>query len=211
MVQESFLFRSRKENVPYKQIADSLHKTDLACRLHWHHMNVGRKGHRVDDPDDDLLEDSIGSSPSTVRTEEISPPLYQGETETSPSLIQTPSTSPHVGPPTKICRLPSFDTFLQATFQAESSHRRCYSMPHSLSSTLSPSSATKEAVPHPNGTRCSRTLSGTWLQDHRTSSASPWEGHDSRSETTKAEIPPFTSPRLLSPGEGLTRSPNPSV
>src|SRR3954452_10059270 len=89
--QESFLFRSRKENVPYKQIADSLHKTDLACRLHWHHMNVGRKGHRADDLEDENLEDSAGSSPSTVQNDDISPPLYQ--VETPPSLVQTPSVS----------------------------------------------------------------------------------------------------------------------
>lgn len=207
--QESFLFRSRRENVPYKQIADSLNKTDLACRLHWHHMNVGRKGHRVDELEDDNLEESAGSSPSTVQNDETSPPLYQ--VETPPSLIQTPSLSPHVGPPTTACRLPSFDSFLQTTFQSEVSHRRCYSTPQAMSSSVTSNSANKEASLLTNGTRGSRTLSGTWLRDHGTSPTRLWAGYGSQKETTRPETQNSASPRFLSPGESLRRSPNPST
>lgn len=207
--QESFLFRSRHQKLPYKQIADSLHKSELACRLHYHHMTVGRKGHRADEPDDEMVEDNIGSSPSTVQSEQVSPPLNQSEA--SPSRIRTPSISPHVGSSSKVCTLPSFDTFLQTTFQSDSSHKRCYSMPQALPLTLSPNAASKEIVSQLNGARSSRTLSGTWLRNHRTSPTTSWIGPRSGKETAQSELQLFASPDQLSPDEGLRPSPGPYV
>lgn len=193
--------------MPYKQIADSLHKSELACRLHYHHMTVGRKGHRADEPDGEMLGENIASSPSTVRSEQISLPLHQSQA--LPSRTRSPS--PHISSPSKVCTLPSFETFLQTTFQSDSSHKRCYSMPQPLPSTVTPDAAGKKISLQPSGTRSSRTLSGTWLRDHRTSSTTSRSGHMSGKETARPEIQIFASPDQLSPNEGFGPPPGPSI
>ncbi|KAL9115688.1 MAG: hypothetical protein Q9227_000056 [Pyrenula ochraceoflavens] len=39
--EESYLLRTRMHKMPYKHIAAHLHKTELACRLHYHQMSYG--------------------------------------------------------------------------------------------------------------------------------------------------------------------------
>jgi len=195
--------------MPYKQIADSLHKSELACRLHYHHMTVGRKGHRASEHDQGTLGENTMSSPSTVQSEQISPPLYQSEC--LPSRTRTPSLSPHIGSPSIVCTLPSFKTFLQTTLPADSAHRRCYSMPQPFPSTLTPDAAGKKLEPQSSGTRPSRTLSGTWLRDHQTISTTSWSGYMSGQETARSEVQVFASPGQLSPDEGFGPPPGHSV
>jgi hypothetical protein len=41
--QEEYLRRARSRAIPYKQIAAHLHKTELACRLHYHQINFAHR------------------------------------------------------------------------------------------------------------------------------------------------------------------------
>ncbi|KZZ88611.1 hypothetical protein AAP_04934 [Ascosphaera apis ARSEF 7405] len=41
--EEAYVLQARSQKTPYKKIAAQLHKTELACRLHYHQMSYGRK------------------------------------------------------------------------------------------------------------------------------------------------------------------------
>ncbi|OAP64160.1 hypothetical protein AYL99_00132 [Fonsecaea erecta] len=152
--EESFLFRSRTQGqkLPYKHIANRLDKTELACRVHWHHMTVGRKGHRAEEYDDDNISDnSDGSAPPTV------PSSSQFVTHGSSSNAQQEANLPHPTSP-KPCTLPSFETFIRDTF-----HQRSTSSPGSLVGDDVDNGARETQLPNSN--RSLRTLSGSWLRD----------------------------------------------
>ncbi|EXJ83355.1 hypothetical protein A1O1_06976, partial [Capronia coronata CBS 617.96] len=150
--EESYLFRSRNQKLPYKQIATRLDKSELACRLHYHHMMVGRKGHHIDECEDQTSEDGRSSSPPAMPTEVEAHTglIYQA----TPGLEVRPVPSM-----TKSCTLPSFDAFLRDTF-----YRRSVSMPDSVSAMddLVTGGETKKESHLSNSTRGIRTLSGTW-------------------------------------------------
>ncbi|PGH17956.1 hypothetical protein AJ79_00855 [Helicocarpus griseus UAMH5409] len=44
--EEAYLLRTRMHKMPYKHIAAHLHKTELACRLHYHQMSYGSNRRR---------------------------------------------------------------------------------------------------------------------------------------------------------------------
>ncbi|KKZ61053.1 hypothetical protein EMCG_00631 [[Emmonsia] crescens] len=44
--EEAYLIRTRMHKMPYKHIAAHLHKTELACRLHYHQMSYGSNRRR---------------------------------------------------------------------------------------------------------------------------------------------------------------------
>ncbi|KAK2734042.1 hypothetical protein FQN57_001877 [Myotisia sp. PD_48] len=44
--EESYLLRTRMQKMPYKHISAYLHKTELACRLHYHQMTYGNNRKR---------------------------------------------------------------------------------------------------------------------------------------------------------------------
>ena len=44
--QETYLIETRQHKMPYKHIAAHLHKTELACRLHYHQLSFGTKRRR---------------------------------------------------------------------------------------------------------------------------------------------------------------------
>ncbi|EXJ66623.1 uncharacterized protein A1O5_10294, partial [Cladophialophora psammophila CBS 110553] len=149
--EESFLFRSRTQGqkLPYKHIANRLDKTELACRVHWHHMTVGRKGHRADEFDDDNVSDnSDGSGPSTAPSAGQFPARSGSDNaQQEPSLSYTTSPRP--------CTLPSFETFIRDTF-----HQRSTSSPGSLVGDDVDDGARERQLPNSN--RSLRTLSGSW-------------------------------------------------
>lgn len=156
--QETFLFRSRNQKMPYRHIADQLEKSELACRLHYHHMTVGRKGHSVaEDPHGlGLTEESM---PPVLLTAPPEPfPSQKDYFGPRPGSIHDPHT-------TKLSRgphsLPSFDTFLRDTF-----HHRGLSLPEQVDKvTNSSSSEDQEAWLPPSTPRLERTFSGTWLRN----------------------------------------------
>ncbi|KAJ9605807.1 hypothetical protein H2200_009656 [Cladophialophora chaetospira] len=118
--EETFLLRSRTQSqkLSYKHIAKRLDKSELACRLHYHHMTVGRKGHRADDEDDELSEHSDSSAPSTV------PPIgelpgYRGIGDVDYRRSVSTDTLPNQN------QLPNFQAFLRGI----SHHQRSTSMP----------------------------------------------------------------------------------
>ncbi|KIX07969.1 uncharacterized protein Z518_02623 [Rhinocladiella mackenziei CBS 650.93] len=156
--EESFLFRSRNQKLPYKHIASRLEKSELACRLHYHHMTVGRKGHRAGEFDDDMSEESGIMSPPPVPAEGRSPSQKENESALPEDpILPAPDT-------TKLCTLPSFETFLRDTF-----HRRSLSMPDSdtHSDNMMPVSDVEGGTLLPSSNRPTRTLSGTWLRENR--------------------------------------------
>lgn len=119
-------------------------------------MTVGRKGHRAEDFDDELSEDSGSLSPLTARPE-VDLPSLRGYDDVDPDHQSLPD------PPTpKPCTLPSFDTFIRDTF-----HRRSLSMPGSLSNEdkLIREEDKRRDTLLPGSNRSIRTLSGTWLRD----------------------------------------------
>lgn len=158
--QESFLIRSRDRKMSYKDIAHSLDKSPLACRLHYHHMTVGRKVHRVGDVDDGRSESSASVSPPVVPVERFFqsyPGAHLGmHTESSSSKLST----------SQPCTLPSFDVFMRSTFPADPTHKRSFSMP--LPRSGSPLGRRKGqdtyADAPSSGSRLSRTLSGTLIK-----------------------------------------------
>ncbi|KIV96033.1 hypothetical protein PV10_03615 [Exophiala mesophila] len=121
--EESFLVRSRDRKMSYKDIAHSLDKSPLACRLHYHHMTVGRKVHRVGDGEDGRSEGSTSISPPIVPVEGF----FQSSTGAHPG-VNTDS-SPSKLPRGQLCTLPSFDVFIRSTFPVDPTHRRSCSMP----------------------------------------------------------------------------------
>lgn len=154
------MFRSRHQKTPYKHIAHRLDKSELACRLHYHHMTVGRKGHRAGESDDEVSEGSRSLSPPTIHLE--SEQLSQEEVENAPrgQRVHPDSITP------KPCTLPSFDTFLRDTF-----HRRSMSMPGSLVDgdySMLESDRREEtslADGNGNGSQLARSLSGAWVPE----------------------------------------------
>ncbi|KAL8821920.1 MAG: hypothetical protein Q9223_000150 [Gallowayella weberi] len=46
MTQENYLIETRMHKMPYKHIATTLKKTELACRLHYHQLSFGSKRRR---------------------------------------------------------------------------------------------------------------------------------------------------------------------
>ncbi|KAL8692863.1 MAG: hypothetical protein Q9218_002186 [Villophora microphyllina] len=44
--EENYLIETRMHKMPYKHIATTLKKTELACRLHYHQLSFGNKRHR---------------------------------------------------------------------------------------------------------------------------------------------------------------------
>ncbi|KAL2432864.1 hypothetical protein ABEF95_015607 [Exophiala dermatitidis] len=152
--EESYLFRSRNQKLPYKHIAHYLDKSELACRLHYHHMVVGRKGHHVDDSEDESSEAGSGSSPTNRPPEN-----GRGTGRSCQGPLPLEPAQPVPG--TQPCTLPSFDTFLRDTF-----HRRSVSMPESVNSDENMAwNVPSQTETYPKGNmRAYRRLSGTWLQ-----------------------------------------------
>ncbi|KIW19089.1 hypothetical protein PV08_03381 [Exophiala spinifera] len=127
---EKYLFQSRIQKIPYKEIARRLDKTVLACRLHHHHLKAGRKGRRPDEigDDDSELSDTTASSNSP------SPPSNTGGPAMSPQeqsrkFSSGPQTLPVRTTATQTQRLPNFETFMRDTFPEDSFHRRTVSAP----------------------------------------------------------------------------------
>ena len=80
--QETYLIETRLHKMPYKHIAAQLHKTELACRLHYHQLSFGTKRRRR------------GSSVSSARSVPLSiasDPLYLNQR-------QLPALSPPESP-----------------------------------------------------------------------------------------------------------------
>ena len=59
-LQEEYLRRARSLATPYKQIAAHLHKTELACRLHYHQINSSHRRQSGLAMDDVRGEESLG-------------------------------------------------------------------------------------------------------------------------------------------------------
>ena len=85
IVKEALLLDSRRRKVPYRQIADRLHKTELACRLHYHQLVVVRPSHSAD-----------STSPTSQHTDPVnstwcsqSPPPMEFRCMTSPPKDQS--------------------------------------------------------------------------------------------------------------------------
>ena len=192
VMQESFLVRSRDRKMSYKDIAHSLDKSPLACRLHYHHMTVGRKVHRVGDGEDGRSEGSTSISPPVVPVERF----FQSYTVAHPGL--NTDSSPSKLPRGQLCTLPSFDVFIRSTFPVDPTHRRSCSMPMPRSD--SPIERRKGQDMYDDASsscgKLSRTLSGTLIkppgslsmpperfihlchrQDHRESVENDWLLH----------------------------------
>jgi hypothetical protein len=153
--QEAFLFRSRLQGqkLSYKHIANRLDKSVLACRLHYHHMTVGRKGRgrRSEEFDEENLSENseTSSPPSLPPSEDVS--SFDGRTcQRERSNVSLPPQP----------QLPSFETFLRDTFH----HQRSTSMPGPVGDSRAPKDS-RDAQVH-NSTRPARTLSGTWLREY---------------------------------------------
>ncbi|KAK4946642.1 hypothetical protein LTR10_014494 [Elasticomyces elasticus] len=163
---ELFLIRSRNHKLPYKEIANRLEKSELACRLHHHHMTVGRKGHRVEDCDeDDDDSDALSNSrsPSTTATTH-----FEAEPSTSQRSPYPSGGERHHLPVRnggQSCTLPNFQSFIRDTF-----HHRSISSPDLITAMVG---LDVEQVTDPR--RGARTLSGTFqkVREDRTIYATP--------------------------------------
>ncbi|ETI27208.1 hypothetical protein G647_09891 [Cladophialophora carrionii CBS 160.54] len=203
--EESFLFQSRTQGqkLSYKNIAHRLDKSELACRLHYHHMTVGRKGHgqRTEDFDDDnISENSDASSLSRVPSASETPVdkgLDDAKGQKDPS--NGDSLSQH--------KLPNFQTFLQHTFH----HQRSTSMPGPLGESEI-RSVSRELHLH-NGTRPIRTMSGTWIKEHRRPETRPPTGthyYTGASHTSQSTAIPTSTPLTHLTKTGANGRPYPS-
>jgi hypothetical protein len=113
-----FLWRSRHQKLPYKQIARRLDKSVLACRMHYHQMVVGRKRHNVAEhvEGQSLTEEHLSSMPLGMLMAPV--PSEQG--------YHTPESS-YLSPSNAIrrtrgdVRLPSFDTLVRDILQQQGS------------------------------------------------------------------------------------------
>ncbi|KIW69952.1 hypothetical protein PV04_02264 [Phialophora macrospora] len=184
--EESFLFQSRTQGqkLSYKNIAHRLDKSELACRLHYHHMTVGRKGHghRAEDFDDDnLSENSDGSSLSRVPS--------AGETSAYNGFDDAPERKDQFsGNSLNQYKLPNFQTFLQHTFH----HQRSTSMPKPLPVSETQGDSRELHLQH--GDRPTRTMSGTWLKDHTGPDARPQLGAPYYTGALHTSQPPAMTP-----------------
>lgn len=157
------MIRSRNHKLPYKEIANRLEKSELACRLHHHHMTVGRKGHRVEDlNEDDDDSDIISRSPSSVTQVEAEPSTQWNGGHN----VEEGRCLPIRGGG-QSCTLPNFQSFIRDTF-----HHRSISSPDLTSNPV-------VLLPHPHDEtvadlrRGARTLSGTWVRDNGRTCATP--------------------------------------
>ncbi|KAI1608492.1 hypothetical protein EDD36DRAFT_100921 [Exophiala viscosa] len=175
--EELFLIRSRNHKLPYKEIANRLEKSELACRLHHHHMTVGRKGHRVEDLDEDEDDsDVISRSPSTPPTQFEAGPSTQG----SPRPGVGERRSLPVRNAGQSCTLPNFQSFIRDTF-----HHRSISSPD-LTTNMVLSSPDPHGGKVPDLSRGARTLSGTFVKENKTARAT----HAPQRATVHLPLPP---------------------
>ncbi|EXJ87231.1 hypothetical protein A1O3_04190 [Capronia epimyces CBS 606.96] len=153
--EETFLFRSRNQKLPYRHIANRLEKSELACRLHYHHMMVGRKGHRVDEVEDDVSDDGAATSPPNMPARVQTPTLP--DSHAAVALEPRPATAAP-----QLCTLPSFDTFLRDTF-----HRRSVSMPDAVTGAgnMVLEGQRRKETYVPSSPRSVKTGSRTWLRE----------------------------------------------
>ena len=84
--QESYLLRTRLHKMPYKHIANHLHKTELACRLHYHQMSYGSNRRK-----------RTGSVSSTCSSNSITP--LSALRDFSPERTPYTNLSPVASPP----------------------------------------------------------------------------------------------------------------
>ncbi|EEH11046.1 conserved hypothetical protein [Histoplasma capsulatum G186AR] len=97
--EESYLIRTRMHKMPYKHIAAHLHKTELACRLHYHQMSYGSNRRRRTDsvssvnsisPLSTTQECPLEDKPSVEMCNLISPPSPQSIHSRSSSVADSP-------------------------------------------------------------------------------------------------------------------------
>jgi hypothetical protein len=119
-------------------------------------MTVGRKGHghRPEEFDDDNLSENSDHSSLSSLPPAPDLPAHGGRDSSLPHRHKSYETLPNQH------RLPNFETFLRDTF-----HQRSTSMPgptaeHEMQG------ASRELQVH-NSARPGRTMSGTWLKEHR--------------------------------------------
>jgi hypothetical protein len=197
--QESFLFRSRThgQKLSYKNIATRLDKTELACRLHYHHMTVGRKagGPRDEEDFEDDIVSSDGSSisavPPMLPPGHLSPPVAYRQSPRA-VLASTATTAKPV--------LPSFETFCR---EANALHHRSISLPVPVFDIATSSTQLSYTA---NKTR--RTYSGTYLRDqqHNNHHVRPWPEAPTSSATSRSGLTTLSTSSYTT--ETAARSPS---